>query len=206
MTDLRQTYTSRYNDVLKPLAERLQSFIIDQLGNTQRIDRISARAKSIERFVAKAEKTVDGEAKYSDPLNEIQDQIGARIVTFYLSDVDEVARVVKQYFRAIEDKYIVPDSEKEFDYVGKHFILFVPSDVLDDTITKEIAPKVFELQIKTLFQHAWSEANHDLGYKPNSELTSHQKRRIAFTSAQAWGADQIFDELHGETCETTVSA
>jgi len=54
----------------------------------------------------------------------------------------------------------------------------------------------FELQIKTLFQHAWSEAEHDLGYKPTTVLSHDQKKRLAFTAAQAWGADQVFDELY----------
>jgi putative GTP pyrophosphokinase len=50
--------------------------------------------------------------------------------------------------------------------------------------------------VKTLFQHAWSEADHDVGYKPGSiPLTPEEKRKLAYTSAQAWGADQIFDEL-----------
>jgi len=63
------------------------------------------------------------------------------------------------------------------------------------------APEFFELQIKTLFQHAWAEAEHDLGYKPPKPLTSIQKRKMAFTAAQAWGADQIFDELSRELAE-----
>jgi GTP pyrophosphokinase len=55
------------------------------------------------------------------------------------------------------------------------------------------------LQIKTLFQHAWSEANHDLGYKPAlAPVGVEDERRLAFTSAQAWGADHIFDELYSE--------
>ena len=29
-------------------------------------------------------------------------------------------------------------------------------------------------------------------------LTPQQKRQLAFTSAQAWGADQIFDQLFRE--------
>jgi putative GTP pyrophosphokinase len=59
-------------------------------------------------------------------------------------------------------------------------------------------PDFFELQIKTLFQHAWSEAHHDLGYKQepgSTPLTSEEKRKLAYTSAQAWGADHMFDEL-----------
>ncbi|WP_244619298.1 hypothetical protein [Rhizobium sp. 18055] len=60
----------------------------------------------------------------------------------------------------------------------------------------DLVPNFFEIQVKTLFQHAWSEANHDLGYKPESDrLTSDQNRLLAFASAQAWGADRAFDEL-----------
>jgi putative GTP pyrophosphokinase len=72
----------------------------------------------------------------------------------------------------------------------------LPSDAKSDSIDKALMPDFFELQIKTLFQHAWSEADHDLGYKPGSTpLNSEEKRKLAYTSAQAWGADHMFDEL-----------
>jgi putative GTP pyrophosphokinase len=75
----------------------------------------------------------------------------------------------------------------------------VPSDAVDPSIDKSLVPRFFELQVKTLFQHAWSEANHDLGYNSGlTPLTSDEKRRLAFTSAQAWGADRVFDELFKE--------
>jgi putative GTP pyrophosphokinase len=206
MTSLRNDYETRYEQMLLPLAERLQSHLKNVLGGHERIDRISVRAKSIDRFVAKAAKQVDGRGKYDDPLNQIQDQIGARIVTFYKSDVDEIAGEVRKYFRHIESQLIVPESEKEFGYEGQHFILFTPRDVFDDEIKEEESISFFELQIKTLFQHAWSEAEHDLGYKPTTVLTNDQKRRLAFTAAQAWGADQIFEELHRQLDSTGVQA
>jgi putative GTP pyrophosphokinase len=192
---LKDTFAARRNRVLLPLAARLETHLKDLFVDFPRIDRISARAKSADRFVAKAEKQENGEPKYNDPLNQIQDQVGARIVTFYASDVEHVRLEIEKYFRYIESKKIVPESESEFGYEGRHFILFVPEDLIDDEIDGDESVEFFELQIKTLFQHAWSEAEHDLGYKPSSKLTSDQKRRLAFTAAQAWGADQIFDEM-----------
>jgi hypothetical protein len=34
--------------------------------------------------------------------------------------------------------------------------------------------------------------------KPMVQLSSDQKRKIAFTAAQAWGADKMFEELFRE--------
>ncbi len=199
MNSLKKEYSNRLDAVLNPLASAIEQHIREHLRGQPRIDRISARAKSIDRFIKKAETVANGSLKYRDPLRQIQDQVGARIITFYRSDVESIAKIVEEYYRPIESKQLVPDSEWEFSYFGRHFVLIVPSDLIDQSLDEDQVPQFFELQIKTLFQHAWSEANHDLGYKPGLvPLDSSAKRRLAFTSAQAWGADHIFDELFQE--------
>lgn len=202
MTHLEKAYIARRKKVLLPLAARIEENLKSLFGELPRIDRISARAKSVERFIGKAAKLEDGQPKYDDPLNQIQDQVGARIVTFYASDVESICLEVKKYFRFIEQQKVVPELEREFGYEGHHFILLVPDDLIDETWNRNESVPFFELQIKTLFQHAWSEAEHDLGYKPSAKLTRSQKRRLAFTAAQAWGADQIFDELYKQLTES----
>jgi len=202
VTSLRDSFAVRRTRVLMPLAERIEAHLKSLFTGFPRIDRISARAKDVDRFVAKAEKRDNGALRYEDPLNQIQDQVGARIVTFYASDVERVRLEIEKYFRYIESKKIVPESESEFGYEGRHFILFVPEDIIDETLERDESVEFFELQIKTLFQHAWSEAEHDLGYKPSGRLTSDQKRRLAFTAAQAWGADLIFDEMFRQVAKT----
>lgn len=194
---VREAYKSRYDATLKRLAVGIENLLREHLRDVSRIDRVGARAKSLDRFVAKSEKLKDdGVPKYSDPLMQIQDQIGARIITFYLSDVAAVAEVIDRYFRAVETKDLVPESEWEFGYFGRHYILFVPDDVIEPDMNRSDVPDFFELQIKTLFQHAWSEAEHDLGYKPGAvPLNPDEKRKLAFTAAQSWGADHMFEEL-----------
>ena len=199
MTTVKEAYVARREKALLPLATRIETYLKDLFAPYPRVDRISVRAKGVDRFVAKAEKQDNGKPKYGDPLNQIQDQVGARIVTFYKSDVESLAKVVTQYFRHIESHVVVPDSESEFGYEGRHFILFVPQDLAGDELGEGESIEFFELQIKTLFQHAWSEAEHDLGYKPSAKLSSDQRRRMAFTAAQAWGADLLFDELYRQT-------
>lgn len=192
---VRQQYNLLYENLLNPISTRLECYLSELCLNVPRIDRIKARAKSPERFARKAEKLKDdGKPKYTDPLAQIQDLVAARIVVFYKSDVDVVSEIIESYFRRIERKAVVEDSPKAFGYEGKHYILAIPDEVLEEGM-EEQAPKFFELQIKTLFQHAWGEAEHDLNYKADSELSPLQKKQVAFTAAQAWGADEHFDAL-----------
>jgi len=204
MSSLIDAYYKRHETFLQIIAEKLEFHLKECFSSSPRIDRICARAKSVDRFLQKALKQEDGKRKYSDPLNQIYDQIGARIVTFYASDVPIIAAEVRKYFHPVENQVLVPESENEFGYVGEHFVLLLPTDVIAGIADNGEGGRFFELQIKTLFQHAWAEAEHDLGYKTTAPLTSLQKRKMAFTAAQAWGADQIFDELFREI-QTTKS-
>jgi putative GTP pyrophosphokinase len=192
--ELERNYKALFVEVLQPAADVLEAHLKTILTGMSRIDKISARAKSPERFFQKAYKEINGKPKYGDPINEIQDQIGARIVTYYLPDVEMISKCILKDFRHIERQDIEPESDNAFGYFGKHFVLYLPTDV-SEKVGGEKCPTFFELQIKTLFQHAWSEAEHDLGYKPSTILTDEQRRKIAFTAAQSWGADMIFEQL-----------
>ncbi len=194
---LRKAYNRRRDRVLLPVAKSLEAHIEKLLKTTKRIDRICARAKETESFLRKAQnKSKNGALKYAEPLNEILDQIGVRIVVFYPQDVDLVSSVISDYFMAIETKELAPEFEYEFGYIGRHFILSIPTELIPEDADEDLLPQHFELQIKTMFQHAWSEASHDLAYKPgHGALDSEQLRLIAYAAAQAWGADRIFRDI-----------
>jgi ppGpp synthetase/RelA/SpoT-type nucleotidyltranferase len=81
-SQLRAAYRWRFKEVLKPLESILCDYIKQYFDSQPRIDRITARAKGVESFVNKAENIVEGKLKYTEPLSQIQDQLGVRIVTF----------------------------------------------------------------------------------------------------------------------------
>jgi ppGpp synthetase/RelA/SpoT-type nucleotidyltranferase len=56
----------------------------------------------------------------------------------------------------------IPESEWEFGFFGHHYVLHIPPGVVPDGTDKPLIPSFFEMQVKTLYQHAWSEAGHDL--------------------------------------------
>ncbi len=193
--------------MLKPLAFGLGSYVSECFKNESRVDRISARVTDIDSFLKKADARINSRRKYTEPLDQIQDQLGARVITFYRSDVERLDAIVRKFFRPIEFRDRVPDSEWEFGYFGRHYVLVLPTDIIDESMDEKLIPRFFELQIKTLFQHAWSEADHNLGYKPGlMPLRPDEKRRLAYTSAQAWGADHMFDELFRERSAQSVAA
>jgi len=192
-------YKLRYHTILQPLARKLTEHLQGSVAGLPRIDRVAARAKSPDRFMDKAQKVLaSGMRKYAEPLSQIQDLVGARIIVLYLDDVEALSTVIDTYYRRVELRELVPESPNEFGYVGKHYILSFPEDLFEDDADRTRTPQFFELQVKTLFQHAWSEAEHDLRYKPEEPLTPLQSRQMAFTAAQAWGADQIFQVLSRE--------
>src|SRR5262249_45073697 len=127
--ELAAEYRQRHVKILAPLAERLRPMLADVVAGLPRIDRVAARAKSPDRFLAKAAKGDGGVRKYDRPLEQIQDQVGARVIAFYLDDVIAVSSAIDKYFRHIESRDLVPESESEFGYVGKHYILLMPEDV-----------------------------------------------------------------------------
>jgi len=193
---LKRAYSRRYSEILKPIACKLDIYLNELLCGVPRIDTVSVRPKSISSFIEKSLKTNEnGKQKYDDPIHQIQDQIGARVVTLYRSSRDPVKDIIRAYLAPIEVQAITPPSPSVFEYEGWHFILFLPEDILDNEMKEKDCPKFFELQIRTLFQHAWAEANHNIFYKSTKELDFESQRKCAFTAAQAWGADLIFDQL-----------
>lgn len=203
---LESKYQKRHDEILVPVSRCLQEYLSEQVLTVERIDRVAVRAKGVDRFLEKSKKRKNGKLVYSDPLGEIQDQIGARIIVFYTSDVQPAVDQVEKYFAKIEQLWKEPKTNSEFGYFGRHLMLRLPPDCVPEGIDLDDAPPFFELQVRTLFQHAWSEAEHDLKYKPKRELTKEHDRKFAFTAAQSWGADLLFDELFHELSKPEPAA
>lgn len=198
-----EIYRSRF-DSYAEVAERLRHLVEGHLAGAPNVDRVTARPKDPDRFAEKVgRRGEDGELKYRWPLTEIQDQLGVRVIVFYQESVDAVGTALLRYLQEIEQTQLVPESHWEFGYFGRHYVMALPGDVVPNGIEVADVPRFFELQIKTLFQHAWSEANHDLGYKQAEPLTGDQERLLAFAAAQAWGADRAFQELRAALASGT---
>lgn len=127
----------------------------------------SYRIKQDASFIKKALNTVKN---YSDPISQITDQIGIRLVVLTTDEVQRVTEVISnnKNWKASKDRDYETEMDNQpytFGYKSMHFILR-PKDTLKfDNYT--IGPDICcEVQVRTLLQHAYAELSHFVVYKP----------------------------------------
>lgn len=190
---LRVDYQSRYN-LLAQVSQNLETSVKEALVDTQHIDRVSFRVKGVDSFCNKAQDR-DHDPPYVTPLVEIEDQIAGRVIVFFLDDIEVVESRLVSVFTPIEQQRKHPQRDSEFGYQSNHVVCLIPPTLVpEEWADLKEPPKTFEVQIRTIFMHAWAEPQHDLGYK-GPDLESSVRRELAWVAASAWGADQTFQRV-----------
>jgi ppGpp synthetase/RelA/SpoT-type nucleotidyltranferase len=125
----------------------------------------SGRIKTIESLAEKIES-----GRYQK-ISDIEDMIAFTAVVPTRGEVAEVLNHCKSAFEVITVKqrsdYTKPPESFWFDSMRIHCRLYpipgalAPADGVG-------GPQLFEVQVRTAFEHAWSTATHDLAYKASS--------------------------------------
>lgn len=189
---LRQQYENRL-PLLERVAAGLERVVRDALADVRRVDRISFRAKKTDSFV---EKVFEDREHYSDPLSEVEDQVAGRVLVFFIPDIEIVKQRLQTTFSPVESEHKHPKRDAEFAYESHHLVCVIPPIVLPPGWEAlRSPPRTFELQVRTLFMHAYAEPEHDLKYKSAAELPAEIRRELAWIAASAWGADHAFHRV-----------
>ncbi|CAN5615090.1 bifunctional ribonuclease/(p)ppGpp synthase [soil metagenome] len=116
----------------------------------------TARTKTVASFAAKADRSADGQRLYIDPLTEITDQIGLRVITYLRDDVAAVATLLADGMRLLDDRDMGREtaSAGRWGYASRHLLVAVEGEQQPASI-----------QVRTVLQHAWAEFEHDIRYK-----------------------------------------
>lgn len=152
---------------------------------------VTGRAKSVASFAAKAART-DGVAPvYPDPLADIGDQVGLRVITYVLSDVAAVADLLRDQVVVLDDRDLGREtaSEGRFGYASRHLMI-----AADDP---ELGGRPAQVQIRTVVQHAWAEFEHDVRYKGTvpDEHVPDLDRRFTLAAGLLELADREFSTI-----------
>lgn len=191
---LIEQYTGRI-PLLEELRRGLEREAIEALSGVPHIDRVSFRVKEAKSFVSKA-RDQNNSPEYSDPLVEIEDQVAGRIIVFFLTDLEIVRQRIAATFNTVERVERRPQRDAEFGYESDHLICLIPPHLqpVGWNARKDV-PTTFELQIRTLFMHAYAEPQHDLAYKAAKELPREVRKELAWIAASSWGADHAYERV-----------
>ena len=128
---------------------------------------VSGRAKSVASFAGKAARQADGRQMYSDPLREITDQVGVRVITYVHSDVDAVAELLASQVHVHDDRDLGEEtaSQGRFGCSSRPLLVSVDPERPLAAEQPELVGQQVQVQIRTVLQHAWAEFEHDIRYK-----------------------------------------
>lgn len=159
---------------------------------------VSGRPKDLVSVRTKLSKKLpDGSMKYPDGLEQLDDLIGVRVVTYTTLDVRSAVESLSQQFSVIEslDKTKEKQDAGLIGYGSHHLVVKVP-DANTPAGCKPCVGVKFEIQVRTILQHAWAEFEHDIRYKAVKEVPANVHRAFTMAAGLLELADQQFDTIH----------
>lgn len=144
-----------------------------------------------------AERKLQLKANRYESCADLMDLLGIRVITYFPDAVDAVAAVLEREYSInwehSEDKRQLLDPD-QFGYLSKHYVVRL-SDARKKLVEySELGDRCFEVQIRSVLQHAWAEIEHDLGYKAGG-LPDPIRRRFARVAGLLETADEEFRAL-----------
>ena len=144
----------------------------------------------------KAEKSLAGKLERKGDLynsfEDITDILGCRVICFLTDEIDKIGKKVEESFvvdweNSCDKRTLL--KENAFGYLSLHYICSLP---FGDKWPDEICGKKFEIQIRTILQHAWSAIHHDIGYKSDFGVPREINRQFARLAGLLELADDEF--------------
>ena len=177
----------------RPKYEQLKGEIIYILESAlaQRgiaIHMLEGRIKPVDSLIAKMER------QETEPtFEEIVDICGITIIGLFLSDIQEIGKLLEETFEleSTDDK-ITAKPHEEFGYLSVHYVARLP-DSFSGPRYDGIKGLRFEVQVRTIAMHAWATISHYLDYKSPNAIPSNLRRDFNALSAMFYVADSHFE-------------
>ena len=170
-----EDYRKQRDDFIKlgDTVHTMLSEIVKDLGFD--VLAIEHRVKKEKSLAGKLERKGDAYNTFED----ITDILGCRVICFLSDEIDKIGKKVEENFvidweKSSDKRALI--KEDEFGYLSLHYICSLP---FGDKWPDGICGKKFEIQIRTILQHAWSAINHDIGYKSDFGVPREIRRQFA---------------------------
>ena len=199
MNEHAETLLSQYRGLLpvyRTMADKISSrlkSVFDEAGII--VAAIEHRVKTEGSLAGKLE--LKGNKYHS--IRDITDIVGVRVITFYNDDVGKVASALERLYDIDWENSIDKRKAHEIDsfgYLSLHYICsFRKEDCAD---CPDMAGIRFEVQMRTVLQHAWANMNHDTGYKSGVEIPKVYLRNLSRLAGMLELVDDEFSRIRSE--------
>lgn len=203
-----QEFCTRYPNAAADFLGAIEDVLSDA-GLTY--DHVTTRVKEWRSLRSKSRKRrPDGTLMYPHPWQDIHDLIGVRVTTYHSTEIPRIIEALTEVFevRRSVDKTAQTRVSGSFGYGSHHLILRVPPARVAPVL-QAYAGREFEVQIRTVLQHAWAEFEHDIRYKRRGntgKLAPEVDRAFTLAAGLIELADQQFDLIAAQQSATDTTA
>ncbi len=162
-----------------------------------RVHSISCRPKNQDSLREKLARP----GKDYECLEDVTDLAGVRIIAYMKDDVDAIADIIESQFRIDEENSVdkrEAENPEKFGYASLHYVCCLDErrSRLDEySAYRDLK---FEIQVRSILQHAWAEIEHDLGYKSTHGVPREVRRRFSRLAALLETGDEEFMRIRRE--------
>jgi len=159
---------------------------------------IESRVKTVDSF---REKSSRSSKSYNDPLAEITDLSGHRLILYFADDIDRVVGLIRSEFSVDESNSVDKSTLLAPDQVGYksvHLIIRLSDERAKLTEYLRWKDRPAEVQIRTVLQHAWAAIEHGMQYKASGDVPSEFRRRLYLAAGSLELVDEHFIRLRKE--------
>ena len=211
----RKTATEQYakkRELYKEFASEIEKILSEAIEtHNLKINEIQSRAKDEKSFGKKAMTANEQnpeEPKYKDPMSDITDLAGVRVITFFPSTVAEVCQLIQEEFEVTErvDHTATAEREQRLGYLSVHYLVRLAGNRTKLSEYRKFSGLVAEIQVRTVLQHAWAEIEHDIRYKSTSTIPQALSRRFMTLAGLLEIADREFEAIQREDASLRANA
>jgi putative GTP pyrophosphokinase len=178
------------------------SRIIDEclLSRSVKVHSVQHRAKEPASFQKKA--AIPSEAdpnipKYLEPLHDMTDLAGVRIITYFLKTQLTIDQMIFDEFEVVEKSNKGQNllETGKFGYQSIHYLVRLKGERARLAEYKLYSGALVEVQVRTILQHAWAEIEHDIQYKSSHAIPTEIRRRFMALAGMFEIADREFQAI-----------
>jgi ppGpp synthetase/RelA/SpoT-type nucleotidyltranferase len=164
-------------------------------GEVEGILSINSRAKHPLSLLDKLRRK-----EYERPAEAVTDLVGVRVITAYPDQAERAVRRLRKVLTVNEQRSfdrLDELDESEFGYRSIHLVVCLTVGEADIGL-EAISGLWFEIQVRSVLQHAWAQVDHEAVYKSGVDLPRELKRQFSALAGALEVADQAFLGLRME--------